>query len=213
MTQSWKTVRIFVSSTFRDMHAQRDHLVKVVFPELRERCAKRRLHLIDMDLRWGVTEEEAEKGKVLERIFDEIERSRPFFIGILGERYGSIPDNISEDAKFAHPWLDKYPGHSFTALEIVHGVLRNPELAKRSFFYFCCPQFISKIPENLRCEFIAENSEEALKLKALKDNIRSSGRPVMENYPCCWDDTKECIADLDVFGQRVLEDLWTAISE
>ena len=52
MTSTWNTIRIFISSTFRDMHAERDHLVKVVFPELRERCAKGRLHLVDMDLHW-----------------------------------------------------------------------------------------------------------------------------------------------------------------
>lgn len=53
MPSTWNTIRIFISSTFRDMHAERDHLVKVVFPELRERCAKRHLHLIDVDLRGG----------------------------------------------------------------------------------------------------------------------------------------------------------------
>ena len=36
MSGTWKTVRVFISSTFRDMHAERDHLVKVVFPALRE---------------------------------------------------------------------------------------------------------------------------------------------------------------------------------
>ena len=30
-------VRVFISSTFRGMHAERDHVVTVVFPELRER--------------------------------------------------------------------------------------------------------------------------------------------------------------------------------
>jgi len=39
MSAAWKTVRVFISSTFRDMHAERDCLVRVVFPELRERCA------------------------------------------------------------------------------------------------------------------------------------------------------------------------------
>jgi len=213
MPSTWKTIRVFISSTFRDMHAERDHLVKVVFPELRERCEKRRLHLIDVDLRWGVTEEEAEQGKVLEIILDEVERSRPFFIGILGERYGSIPDDIPEDAKFAHPWLQDYPDHSLTALEIVHGVLSNPELSKRSFFYFRDPHFISKMPENMRGDFIAENSDAAQKLAALKDEIRTSGRSVLENYPCRWDESKESLTDLDVFGQQVLEDMWTAISE
>lgn len=56
MAQTWKTLRIFISSTFRDMHAERDHLVRFVFPELRERCARRRLHLVDVGLRWGVPE-------------------------------------------------------------------------------------------------------------------------------------------------------------
>lgn len=48
----WEKVCIFVSSTFNDMHAERDYLIKVVFPELRKHCAKRKLHLISVDLRW-----------------------------------------------------------------------------------------------------------------------------------------------------------------
>lgn len=36
----WENVYIFISSTFNDMHAERDYLVKRVFPELSEpiRC-------------------------------------------------------------------------------------------------------------------------------------------------------------------------------
>ena len=56
MQQRWKTIRIFISSTFRDMHAERDHLVRFVFPELKEKCRKNHVHLIDVDLRWGVTQ-------------------------------------------------------------------------------------------------------------------------------------------------------------
>lgn len=41
-------------STFRDMHAERDHLVTVVFPELRERVEQLGLEFFDVDLRWGV---------------------------------------------------------------------------------------------------------------------------------------------------------------
>jgi tetratricopeptide (TPR) repeat protein len=211
MAETWKTVRIFISSTFRDMYAERDHLVKVVFPELRERCAKLRLHLVDLDLRWGVTEEEAEQGKVLEIVLDEIDRSRPFFIGIIGERYGSLLDKVPEDVELTYPWLRDYHSHSLTALEIIHGVLRNPEMARRSFFYLRDPEFISHISENKRADFVAENPAAARKLAALKDKIRSSGRPVMESYPCRWDNVRGCIADLDAFGQRVLYDLWMAI--
>ena len=63
MPSTWNTIRIFISSTFRDMHAERDHLVKVVFPELRERCAKRRLHLVDIDLCWGSVQLMISEGK------------------------------------------------------------------------------------------------------------------------------------------------------
>lgn len=52
-----ETVRVLISSTFRDMHAEQDWLVKVLFLELRERMARRNLYLVDVDLRWGVTEE------------------------------------------------------------------------------------------------------------------------------------------------------------
>ena len=58
MPASWKTVRVFISSTFRDMQAERDHLVRFVFPRLREELLKHRIHLIDVDLRWGVTSDQ-----------------------------------------------------------------------------------------------------------------------------------------------------------
>ena len=211
MPQTWQTVRVFISSTFRDMHAERDWLVKVVFPELRERMAKRNLYLVDVDLRWGVTEKEAEHGKVLEVCLDEIERCRPFFIGILGERYGYIPPKVPEDAEFTHPWLAEYKSHSLTALEIIHGVLRNPELAQRAFFYFRDPQVVAQVPEDKRVDYTAESPEAAKKLTALKDKIRASGRPVTENYPCRWDDDQGRVVELESFGQRVLEELWVAI--
>lgn len=212
MAHAWKTVRVFISSTFRDMHAERDHLVKVVFPELRERMAQRHLHLVNIDLRWGVTEAEAEQGKLLDIILDEIDRSRPFFIAMLGERYGFIPDKVPEDTRFTYPWLSDYHNHSLTSLEIIHGVLRNPDLAARSFFYFRDPEFISQVPVSRLADFTETESTEAKgKLADLKNKIRASGRPLMENYPCRWNDAEGRVVDLDAFGQRVLEDLWIAI--
>jgi len=31
MAQNWRTVRVFISSTFHDMHAERDHFMPVAF--------------------------------------------------------------------------------------------------------------------------------------------------------------------------------------
>jgi len=35
----WRSVPVFISSTFRDMDAERDHLMTVVFPRLREQLS------------------------------------------------------------------------------------------------------------------------------------------------------------------------------
>ena len=88
---SWQTVRVFISSTFRDFHAERDYLVKNVFPELRAWCERYRLHLVDVDLRWGVTQEQAESGRVIDVCLEQVDGSRPFFVCLLGSRYGWVP--------------------------------------------------------------------------------------------------------------------------
>ena len=88
MTKSTsRTARIFLSSTFRDFGEERDLLLKKVFPALRRRLKDRFVELVDVDLRWGITAEQAERGEVLPICLAEIDRSRPFFVGFLGERY------------------------------------------------------------------------------------------------------------------------------
>lgn len=47
----WKTVRVFVSSTFTDYFHEREILVKHVFPRLRDYCDQRKLNLVEIDLR------------------------------------------------------------------------------------------------------------------------------------------------------------------
>ena len=64
---AWYTRPVFVSSTFRDTQAERDHLRDVAFPELAERLRERRHYLETVDLRWGVATADAadEEGKEL----------------------------------------------------------------------------------------------------------------------------------------------------
>jgi hypothetical protein len=52
---------VFISSTFRDMHGERDVLTRFVFPELRARGRKHFLNIQEVDLRWGITEEESNR--------------------------------------------------------------------------------------------------------------------------------------------------------
>ena len=88
---SSRVVRVFISSTFRDFGVERDLLIKRVFPELRLRARDRFVEVIGVDLRWGITEAQSQQGETLPICLREIERSRPYFIGLLGERYGWTP--------------------------------------------------------------------------------------------------------------------------
>ena len=45
-----RQIRVFISSTFRDMMRERDLLVKEVFPELRRKCAKRFVTFTEVEL-------------------------------------------------------------------------------------------------------------------------------------------------------------------
>ena len=71
--KGWKTVRLFVSSTFKDMWNERDYLVKKVFPQLRVWCEERKLRLVECDLRWGVPKD-ADTRDTLLACLSEIDR-------------------------------------------------------------------------------------------------------------------------------------------
>jgi nephrocystin-3 len=140
-----RLVRVFISSTFRDFMGERDELVKRVFPELRRRCKARFVELLEVDLRWGITEEQSKSGETLRICLQEIDRCRPsapvFFIGMLGERYGWIPpedyypESVTKDPELK--WVKKHiGGKSVTELEILHGVLNNNVMRDKAFFYF-----------------------------------------------------------------------------
>ena len=203
MSAAWKTVRVFISSTFRDMYAERDYLVKVVFPELRERLERYRIHLVDIDLRWGVTKEQADNDQVLDLCLQQIDECRPLFIGILGERYGWVPDSYPDEAVSRYGWIQHQAGKSVTELEILYGVLRKHEMQSRAFFYFRDRAFSAKLPESVRRIVEEGPTDEELekltveeaenraedrrrKLADLKARIRSADLPAppMENYPC-----------------------------
>ena len=62
-----RVIRVLISSTFRDMMRERDLLVKEVFPELRRKCAKRFVTFTEVDLRWGITEVQANEGQTRAR--------------------------------------------------------------------------------------------------------------------------------------------------
>ena len=49
-----RRIRVFVSSTFRDMVEERNELMTQPWPELRRFCRERQVELVEVDLRWAL---------------------------------------------------------------------------------------------------------------------------------------------------------------
>ncbi|HYM20572.1 MAG TPA: tetratricopeptide repeat protein, partial [Candidatus Kapabacteria bacterium] len=172
--QNQSELRIFVSSTFHDLEEEREYLVKRVFPEIRQLCRERGVEFTEIDLRWGLTEEEATHGKIIRTCLEEIDRCRPYFIGILGERYGWSPKfhEVQKDADLIrkYPWIEDAAadGASIVEMEFDYGVLQNPAAAIGAYFYF-------RKPGHRRV-----SDESSKKLDTLKKRARASKRPARE---------------------------------
>jgi hypothetical protein len=190
------------------MDGERAILEEQVFPELRRR-AEGLVAAIEIVDPAGATS----KGFDLTKRFREIDACRPFFVGILGERYGDPPVIVPPELRDRHLWIASDPGRSTLELEILHGVLNDPGAAWQSFFYLRDPRFPAQMPESKRWKFLSENARGEARLASLKDRIRLSGRPVFASYPCTWSETLERAVDLEAFAERVLADLWQAVQE
>ena len=163
----WQNVYVFISSTFNDMHAERDYLVKQVFPQLQEWCERRKLRLVDIDLRWGVTEADATENKrVVQVCLERIDACRPFFLCFLGQRRGWVPGegDISAQTYENYPALKQknYVGTtSVTEMEILHALVdplhqghpiplgataEHYERVKYAFFYLRQPEYLNDLP-------------------------------------------------------------------
>ncbi len=91
-----RVFRIFVSSTFIDLQAEREALQAFVFPRLRELCARYGARFQAVDLRWGISPDAADDQQTLDICLREVERCqrltpRPNFLILLGDRYGWRP--------------------------------------------------------------------------------------------------------------------------
>ena len=171
-----RVIRVFLSSTFRDMEMERSALVKL-FKGLQVKAASRGATISLVDLRWGITEEDAKSGKVVEICLKEIVNSRPFFIGMVGDRYGWCPsyEDLSQtlNDSLEYRWIEDDLNHhlSVTEIEMQFGVLRNPN-PLHAYFYIK-----QSADDELSCP-----EEEALKLKRLKESILQQDRYPVQEY-------------------------------
>ncbi len=177
-----RSIRVFVSSTFRDMQLERDELVKRVFPHVRHLCEQRGVAWSEVDLRWGVTDEQKAEGDVLPICLAEIERTRPYFIGLLGQRYGWVPDEIPAVLAEEMGWLRDDAGRSVTELEILHGVLNDPDAEGHAFFYLRDPAWVEQLTIEDRAAFLEVDPVGEQRLAELRRRLADSQFPT-RTYP------------------------------
>ena len=191
------------------MHAERDALRDYVLPHVNEFAARygRQVELID--LRWGIdTEgigEGAQSRKVLQTCLEEIARSRPFFIGILGDRYGwVVPQDILEST-LSH--LGSALGgaeKAVTELEIEYGAL-SAEDDPLCLFYF------RNLDRDNLPEAFRDDPAGAARLEGLKGRIRAQfGARVKEYTPRLEGDT---VAELEDFCTMLVADIIFALEQ
>ncbi|XP_029397594.1 telomerase protein component 1 [Mus pahari] len=214
----WRNIRLFISSTFRDMHGERDLLMRSVLPALQARVFPHCISLHAIDLRWGITEEETRRNRQLEVCLGEVENSQ-LFVGILGSRYGYIPPNYDLPDHPHFHWTQEYPsGRSVTEMEVMQFLNRGQrsQPSAQALIYFRDPNFLSSVPDAWKPDFISESEEAAHRVSELKRYLHEQKEVTCRSYSCEWGGVaagRPYAGGLEEFGQLVLQDVWSVIQK
>ena len=191
-----RQIRIFISSTFIDMEKERNYLIDKIFPVLREQAIQRDVALSALDLRWGIPQKLAASGKTIEICMEEIDNSHPFFIGLVGNRYGWCPSiqnfNDNDNLKNKYPMLEDYfkQGLSVTEMEMRYAALDRDEKELEQH-KIDASFYLKKNPAPIK-----KGNKDKAKLKQLKKRIKNK-----KNYFAVYE-----YASLEEIGELVRKD-------
>ena len=192
---------LFISSTFKDMHYERDAIRDMALPKINTAAKTYGQEVSVCDLRWGINtlDLDGEEGskKVLDVCLDQIDRCSPPMIVLLGNRYGYIPDNgvIRNAARIKQLELEQLE-ISVTALEIEYGFLSR-KTKPRVLFYF-------RETINAPDDYQSEDAEHAAKIAELKSRIL---KVVGDNYRTYTVDYSAGAPDMSEFADMVAADV------
>lgn len=85
---------IFVSSTFKDFQVERELILRRVEKEINDELQNENIGVNFVDLRWGIDTQEGGLKKVITFCIDYVNQSKPYFLILLGDSYGSL---VSKD--------------------------------------------------------------------------------------------------------------------
>ncbi|XP_078075779.1 tetratricopeptide repeat protein 41-like [Mustelus asterias] len=196
---------VFLRSTSEDFREEINYLKSDVFPLLSEFCDSRRSSFKVLDMQWASHEgshHQSTDSHHLKVSLDFIAKYSPFFICLLGQKYGEYcpPDasgtdvealskvekNIQIAARNGYSWIlhEDYKNYSLMELEITEAaLLKNSGF---SFFYFRDSQYVDDIlqqvpqekREMIESKYKSRDHYEERKVWELKEKIVNKGLPV-----------------------------------
>ncbi len=225
MDTHWKRYKIFISSTFKDMDVERDIIKQNVIPAINKRYRSQRIEFQAIDLRLGINtsqmSEENSANKVLQVCAQCIDSARPFFIGLIGGRYGWIPpmerwrEFIGRLDENDRELMKETFGKSVTEMEIVYGALCHRSLdTSHILFYLRDEESYNGVPGDLLAQFCDSDPQQVEKLQDLRNRIVMTIRSYGEKDDCVsryhmnW--TEDGFED-DNFASLVIEQLSSQI--
>ena len=188
---AFRNINAFISSTFQDLDDERNYLVKYIFPRVVDFCEQRYVSFRSIDLRWGITASQATEHDILQVCIDEIDRATPFFIGIIGGRYGWEPREADFGSNYSDlikriPWLRAAVKgkKSITEIEFLYGAILRESACNSAAFY------------------IKDGVEVEQKAKVLRDKLDRLTNYHIRHY-----------SSIQEFGELVYDDLTARINE
>ena len=220
-----KTVYVFLSSSFADMHRERDCISRLCIPNINRELKSRSIEVKTIDLRWGIDttslEQERERlRKVMKVCLQEINRCRPFFVGILGHRYGTVLDweNWNDFRKKDRKGKLPETPRSITEAEIYLGGIDSKESMKNSLFFFRDPaSYEGMDPKEKKYCYQEEHLEKIQNLeKSIRKALTEAGcgnqavsyKADLKNCPLNFSDLKDF---MDAFEGFVLSHIKDAV--
>lgn len=217
------TVCIFVSSTFSDMESERDIINNQIINQLREDFAAFNVDINFIDLRWGINTTDVNdfnkrNEKILKVCMSEIDRCHPYFISLIGQRYGWIPSEdllfrcFSENDIIQAKRAFNTNQISVTALETYFGLFKDKSTLNRCFLCLRDDSVYNKIPSAKRNIYIDDKQVTNLKnfkeqlVSFFKYNIKPTN---LINYGGEWNE-KGFIPN-DSFYSKLYNELYAAI--
>jgi len=189
------------------MQSERDILRDVVIPRVNTFAAEYGAQVELIDLRWGVNtadvSEEEQTHKVLRTCLDEIQRSRPFFIGILGDRYGWVPpEQEMNDAVESVEYCATTLKQSVTSLEIEYGALHSPEPPVCLFYFRRIKNFMLNKHDST---IYYDKGTAQSRLKVLKEEIKKKFKNQVRRYDVRIANGE--VSGLESFADMLTEDI------